>query len=308
MSWQGTVLNKLLRAAVKRRLSRIGTINPAVALDARTRLERIARCIPPAAFGVSVEQIDMDGICVERVLAPGARPERAILYVHGGAYIMGSPRLYRALAARLSAAARAAVLIPAYRLAPEHPWPAALEDIRHCWHWLLTQGYANQKLIIAGDSAGGGLAPATLLDLRDRNEPLPVAAIAFSPWTDLLGEGESLQRNAQADPLLVAGLLKPVAKLYHADVDPRIPGVSPLYGNLAGLPPLLIHAGTTEILLSDAERFVAKAQSAGVHAELRVWDGTPHVFPLFAPLLPEAKQCIRESGTYADAHFQTSKT
>ncbi len=307
MSWQGTLLNHFLRATVKRRLARIKTVDSTTALDTRAHLELIARCIPPAAFGVAVEHIDMNGVSAERIMAPCANPDRAILYVHGGAYIMGSPRLYRALAARLSAAARVAVLVPAYRLAPEHPWPAALEDVRHCWHWLLAQGYASQQLIVAGDSAGGGLALAMLLDLRDRGDPLPVATIAFSPWTDLVGEGESLCSNAEADPLLLASLLSPVAQLYHAATDPRTPGVSPLYGNLHGLPPLLIHAGNTEILLSDSERFVVKAQAAGVHAKLKIWDHTPHVVPLFAPLLPEAKQCIQESGAYADAYFRAGK-
>ncbi len=304
MSWQGTLLNNFLRATVKRRLALIETVNPSIAFSARARLEIIARCIPPAAFGVAIEHIDMNGVCAERVLATGARPNRAILYVHGGAYIMGSPRLYRALAARLSAAAHAAVFVPAYRLAPEHPWPAALEDVCHCWHGLLAQGYASQQLIIAGDSAGGGLALAALLELRDKNGPLPAAVITFSPWTDLAGEGESLRRNAEADPLLLASLLSPVAQLYYANTDPQVPRVSPLYGNLDGLPPLLIHAGNTEILLSDAERFVIKAQAAGVNTTLKIWDHTPHVVPLFAPLLPEAKQCIQESGAYARAHFQ----
>ncbi len=300
-SRRARLLNLALRLTVKRRLSAMRSTDAAAARASRARLAALERWIPPPPRGTRVEHIALGGVPAERVCARRAERSRALLYLHGGAYVLGSPALYRDLAARLSAACAMPVLVPDYRLAPEHPFPAALEDARAAWSALLAGGIAPQRAALAGDSAGGGLALALMVALRAAGEPLPACAALLAPWTDLTASGESLRSNAGRDPYLVADLLRPVAALYHGAHDPGEALISPLFADLRGLPRLLVHASDAEILRSDSERLVARARAAGVPAELHLWAGMAHVFHLFAALLPEARAAIAEIGAFVRA-------
>ena len=221
-----------------------------------------------------------------------------ILYLHGGAYALNSVDSHREWIARLARATGTQSLAINYRLAPEDPFPAALEDTLTAYRWLMAQGIDPARMLIAGDSAGGGLAAAALLALRDGGDPLPAGAILLSPWLDLtLGEASHHDRAA-ADPILSPGILHKYAILYAGDQDLRAPLLSPLFGNLAGLPPLLIQAGTDEVLLDDARAFAQKAEAAGVPVTLGLWDGLFHVFQMFG-FLPETKQATAQIAEFA---------
>jgi acetyl esterase/lipase len=225
-----------------------------------------------------------------------------MLYLHGGGYVIGSLTTHRGLAGRLSQAAKARVLLIDYRLAPEHPFPAAVEDATAAYRWLLAHGCTPARLAIAGDSAGGGLTVATLVALRDAGQPLPAAGVCLSPWTDLEGLGESVTSKASADPIVQKEMLLRLASCYLGDADPRTPLAAPLYADLRGLPPLLVQVGTAEILLDDALRLAERAKAAGVAVTLEAWDDMIHVWQLFAPLLPEGQQAIARIGEFVQQH------
>jgi acetyl esterase/lipase len=234
----------------------------------------------------------------EWVVAPGADARRVILYLHGGGYTIGSINTHRELAARLSRAAAARVLVIDYRLAPEHPHPAAVDDATAAYRWLLANGVDPARIVVAGDSAGGGLTVATLVALRDAHTPLPAAGVCLSPWVDLEGSGESMTTKAAVDPMVQRdGLLK-MAAAYLAGQDARTPLAAPLYANLSGLPPLLIQVGTAETLLDDSTRLAERARKAGVNVTLDPWEDMIHVFQAFATYLPEARQAIDRIGEF----------
>jgi acetyl esterase/lipase len=218
-----------------------------------------------------------------------------ILYLHGGGWTLGWSGVHRRLVAYLCRAAACRALVADYRLAPEYPFPAALEDCLTVYRWLLKSGTAPGDIVIAGDSAGGNLTLATLLSLRDAAEPLPAAAVCVSPMTDLLGTGASFRTNK--DPVVTAEFALMMARHYAGAQDPRSPLISPFYAELYGLPPLLIHVGGDEILLSDAEGFADKARAAGVDVRLVVWPRMWHVWHLL-PSLPEARQAIEAIGGF----------
>ncbi len=247
---------------------------------------------------VEIEAVQAGTVPAEWVIAPGADAERIVLYLHGGGYVIGSPATHRGLAGRLSAAAAARVLLIDYRLAPEHPFPAAVDDATAAYRWLLASGVSPARLVIAGDSAGGGLTVATLVALRDAGEPLPAAGICLSPWVDLEGTGDSMTTKAAVDPLVQRDLLLQMARWYLAGTDPRTPLAAPLHADLRGLPPLLVHVGTAEVLFDDASRLAAKARAAGVEVTLEPWEDMIHVWHLFAPLLPEGQQAIERLGAF----------
>jgi len=255
------------------------------AMDAAT-----AGFVPPA--DVEFLAVDADGVPAEWTQAPGARADRAVVYLHGGAYCLGGIATHRGLAARLARLARVRVLNVDYRLAPEHPHPAAVEDAVAAVRFAYASGLAPSRVAVAGDSAGGGLAVATLLALRDAGAALPAAGVCISPWTDLTGSGESLRARAAQDPLVDAETLARMAAHYLAGEDPRAPLASPLFADLRGLPPLLVHVGTAEILLDDATRLAESAQDQGVDVQLEVWDEMIHVWHAFADLLPEGEQAV----------------
>ncbi len=232
------------------------------------------------------------------VSTPAANPARVILYLHGGGYVMGSINTHRELGQRLSRAAAARVLLIDYRLAPEHPHPAAVEDATRAYRWLLSRGVSPSRLVVAGDSAGGGLTVATLLAARDSGLPLPAAGVCLSPWVDLEGVGESMTTKAAADPLVQRDGLRRMGALYLNGQDPRTPLASPLYADLSGLPPLLIQVGTAEALLDDSTRLAERAREAGVEVDLEPWDDMIHVWQAFAAVLPEGQQAIERIGQF----------
>lgn len=251
---------------------------------------------PPA--DTRIDSVDVDGIPAEWLAAPGVDVDRVLLYLHGGGYVIGSIATHRGLTAALSNAANCRVLALDYRLAPEHPYPAAVEDATKAYRWLLKQGIEANKITISGDSAGGGLTLATLLSLKASGDQLPAAAVPISPWTDMEGTGESMKTKVDLDPMVEPGGLMGMAKLYMGNGDYRAPTASPLHGDYAGLPPLLIQVGALETLLDDATRVAAKAKTAGVDVTLEVWDDMIHVWHLFAPMLPEGRQAIARIGEF----------
>ncbi len=247
---------------------------------------------------VSVTPAIAGGVPAEWVAAPRVATERVLLYLHGGGYVIGSPATHRGVAASLSAAADCRVLSLDYRLAPENPYPAAVEDACAAYRWLLAEGVAPQKIALAGDSAGGGLTLATLIALRDAGDALPGAAVPISPWTDMQATGESMQTNLKNDPMVEPGGLMGMAKMYLGNADPTQPTAAPLHGDFTGLPPLLIQVGALETLLDDATRVAAKARAAGVDVTLEVWPEMVHVWHLFAPMLPEGRAAIARIGEF----------
>lgn len=232
------------------------------------------------------------------VAAQSARDDRLILYFHGGGYATGSIATHRDLACRLSAVSGVRVLLVDYRLAPEHPFPAAVADGTAVYHYVLQNGFTPEQIILGGDSAGGGLALALLLALRDGGQALPAAAFALSPWVDLALTGESLHSNAANDPVLTMAQLQEFAGWYLGNTDPHTPLASPLYADLKGLPPLLIQVGTAEILLDDARRLAAQAEAAGVPVTLDEWPEMIHGWQGFAAFLPEAFEALERMGTF----------
>lgn len=254
-----------------------------------------------APDGVTCTPVDAGGVSAEWSVAAGVDEAKVVLYVHGGGYVMGSAGSHRDMTGRLSKAAGARVLSLNYRLAPEHPFPAPVDDAVAAYRWLLAQGISPGNIAVAGDSAGGGLAIATLLSLRDAGEPLPAAGIGISPWVDMEGTGESMTTRAAVDPVVQKEGLLGMAKLYLGDADPKSPLAAPLHADLGGLPPLLLQVGDAETLLDDSTRLAEKARAAGVDVTLKVWDEMPHVWHLFAPILPEGRQAIDEIGSFFQA-------
>jgi monoterpene epsilon-lactone hydrolase len=195
------------------------------------------------------------------------------------------------------------VLAPNYRLAPENPYPAAIEDVKVVYNWLLEQGFKSQHIAIAGDSAGGNLAVAALLAIREAGMPLPAAAILLSPWTDFTLSGESVKTRAEVDPMIRLDAADEQFAAYVGNADRADPTISPIFADLRGLPPLLIHVGNDEVLLDDSVRLAERAQAAGVEVELKVWDGMWHVFQTLAVMLPEARDSIDELGEFVKVHI-----
>lgn len=254
--------------------------------------------------GTVVEKVTAGAVPGEWITTPGADAERVILFLHGGGYCLGSCSSHRGLASLLSRAAGVRALIIDYRLAPEHPFPAGLEDAVAAYRWLLGRGVDPKHIAVAGDSAGGGLTLATLLSLRDAGDPLPAGAVLLSPWTDLALTGESLVTRAELDPVLGKASMLGMTRWYIGDMDPRTPLASPLYAEMRGLPPLLVHVGDHEVLLDDAVRVATRARAAGVDVTLEVWDEMWHVFHATAPRVPEARQAVEKVGEFLRARLR----
>ncbi|MBI2190574.1 MAG: alpha/beta hydrolase [Planctomycetes bacterium] len=257
---------------------------------------------PPSNCAVKCFPAPLDGIPGEWVMASGANPDWRLLYLHGGGFVSGSGAFYLAMAAHISAAARCAVLLPDYRLAPEHPFPAAIEDCIRSYERMKGSGPSGpgpaEATFIAGDSAGGGLTLAALLSLRDRGRPLPAGAIPLSPFADLTLTGESMRSEAQSDPIMSPLCLPEFAVRYLGGADPRGPLASPVFGDYRGIPPLLIQVGEHEIIRDDSVRVAAKARSGGVEVKLEVWPGMFHVFQSHEPLLPEGREAIEHMASF----------
>jgi len=262
-------------------------------------MEKVAERVAP---DIKCDPVEAGWVAGEWIVAPNAASDRAILYLHGGGYVMGSVNTHRAMIGRISRAAQARVLAINYRLAPEHPFPAAVDDATAAYRWLLKEGYQPAKITIAGDSAGGGLTFAALVALRDAKTPLPAAAVPISPWNDLAATGASIKSRAGVDPMVGRQGLAPMAKQYAGSTDLKTPLLSPLYADLRGLPPILIHVGDAEILLDDSTRIAERAKAAGVDVTLEVWPEMIHVWHVFAKLLPEGQQAIDRIGEFVLAH------
>ena len=253
------------------------------------------------SFKYSCDVVLADGVPSEWVVAEGAKEERVLLYFHGGAYTFGSPRSYNDITAGLSHFCRTKVLAVDYRLAPENPYPAALDDSMNAYKWLLKEGYKPENIVIGGDSAGGGLALALLLNLRDQGEALPAAGVCFSPWVDLSCEADSYTSLEKLDPLLSAHWLHEMAKLYVRDENIRNPYISPLYADFKGLPPIMIQVGSDEVLLDDSINLKKRLREDGVEVSLKAYDGMWHVWQLYAAIIPEGKEALIDAAEFIEA-------
>lgn len=250
--------------------------------------------------GVDVQPVLISAIRGEWVVPESATGRRVILYFHGGGFIAGSPETHRPLVSRLAHAASARALVPQYRLAPEFPYPAALRDAADAYRWLLTQGITPANIIFAGDGSGGGLAISTLLALRNAGLPLPAAAVCFSPWADMTLSGWSMLKNKSSDDALSWELLSICARHYLKGASPAEAFASPIYGDFRGLPPMMIHAGSAEVLKDDASRLGERAAAANVNVNVEVYEGMPHLFQGL-PELPEAKVSITRAAAFIKA-------
>ena len=268
--------------------------------ERRAQYER-AEKVFPVSPDVKVERVTAGAAPAEWLRPPSARAGHVVLYLHGGGYVIGSPRSHRHLAAAIAGAAGTNALLLDYRLAPEHRFPAALDDAVAAYRWLLDQGIAAEHIAVAGDSAGGGLTVATLLALRDAHLPRPAAGVCISPWVDLTCSGGSYQSKAGVDPIVRQAGVAEMARAYLGSTDPRSPLASPLFADLRGLPPLLIHVGSDEVLLDDAIGLAERAKAAGVDATLEQWDRMIHVWHWFLPMLDEAQAAVESIGAFVRA-------
>jgi len=272
----------------------------------RQECEDDARRTSKLPDGIEVSPIEIpglpDGLSAEWILPSHAMKDKVIFYIHGGGYVSGSCSDHRAQVAKIVKGSQTGALLFEYRLAPEHSYPAALNDTLAAYRWLLSQGFSSSEIVIVGDSAGAGLGLAALLALRDQGIPLPAAAVVIAPMTDLKLTGESHRTRAKVC-LSPPGMAVVCSKYYAGDHDPADPYISPLYGDLHGLPPLLIYVGDYDTLLDDSTRFAAKAADAGVDVTLRVGEKMVHCYPLLAPLFPEASQALAEICEFIKAHL-----
>ena len=275
---------------------------PASFPERRERLDAIGSTFPPAA-DIRLEPIDANGVAAEWSLAPGSDPSKVLLFFHGGGYCSGSIVSHRGMVIEAGRAARARTLAVGYRLAPEHPFPAAIEDARRAYRFLLDQGIAPDKVAIAGDSAGGGLTLALMTSIRDAREPLPACAWLVSPWVDLQMTGASVAEKAVTDPLISKSYLEELASAYLAGADRRNPLVSPLNADLAGLPPLLVQVGSAETLLDDAVRIARRAGAADVWVNLEIWPHMIHAWHLWAAQVEAGRRAIASAGAFIRAHL-----
>lgn len=297
MSWQSFLLNGVLRLALKSQGDKPIDLNRVRANTAKP--PRRALRIPD---GIGVTEVAGDnGLrydLIDQATPRAAPPQTVILYLHGGGYFFGSPRTHRQAIIGVSRACGAPAYGLFYRLAPEHPFPAAVDDAAHAYRWVRAR-HPEARIILAGDSAGGGLCIVTALGARDAGLPMPAGLVCYSPWTDLAVTGGSVSANAKSCAMFTPTGVRRGAGLYLGGTDPREPKASPLYADLAGLPPLLLFASRHEILLDDTLRFADKAKAHGVDVELILRDRMPHVWPIFVHLLPEAREAMRDVAAFA---------
>jgi monoterpene epsilon-lactone hydrolase len=268
----------------------------------RERLDAVGST-SPIASDIRLEPIDINGVPAEWSLAPGSDPSRVLLFFHGGGYCSGSIASHRGMVTEVGRAAGVRTLAVGYRLAPEHPFPAALEDAGAAYGFVRDQGIAASKIVIGGDSAGGGLSLATMLTLRNAGKPLPGCAWLVSPWVDLQMTGASMTKKAEVDPLIQKPYLEELAAAYLAGTDPADPRVSPLHADLTGLPPLLIQVGSAETLLDDAVRIARRAGVADVPVSLEIWPHMIHAWHLWAAELEDGRRAIASAGAFIHAQL-----
>jgi epsilon-lactone hydrolase len=268
----------------------------------RGEVERGAGLFGKLPEDLHLVPVDISGLAAEWMIPDGSSRDKAILYFHGGGLVVGSVKAHRRIVAKFVKGSGVPALVFDYALAPEHPFPEGLNDSIAAYKYLLAEGIKSTNIIFAGDSGGGNLVFSTMLALKDKGIPLPGAAVALSPWTDLKNSGESWVTNAEADTLCWKEAQIIFAEYYTRTNDPVMPLISPLYGDLKGFPPLLIFAGSDELLRDDSTRFAAKAKDAGVDVTLKIGDGLFHCYPACSPLFPEAKQAMGEIGEFIKTH------
>ena len=293
-SWQTTALNLALHLTIKRRMNNTGSVEETRRLIETRRRRRLP-------LGCTIEPVDAYSFRGEWINARQSSDARTVLYLPGGGFVLPASTQVPALVARIGRRALARGLLVHYRLAPEHPFPAGLEDCLAAYRYLIDIGTDPKSIVIAGDSAGGGLALSTLLALRDDGDPLPAAAVLMSPFTDFTFGGESRLANDRHDPILSHGGMDRMNPIYLRDTAPDHPLVSPVYADFRGLPPILAQVGSTEILLDDTRRVARRARAQAVDFEVEVWDQAPHVWQLWY-FLPEAQKAVMRIGEFVRQH------
>jgi epsilon-lactone hydrolase len=276
-------------------------------VDEQRRLLRELLSAQPLPADVTVTAAALDGVPTAEITVDGIEPRHVVLYFHGGVYVMGDASLAADLASQVGRRTQAKVISVDYRLAPEHPYPAAVDDALAAYEALLHTGIAPSNIAFAGESAGGGLAVATLVNARDRGLPLPAAALVMSPMTDLTLAGTTMETRREVDPLLSPEALRARIADYTAGHDAALGLISPLFADLSGLPPLIIQAGTHEVLLDDALRLARQAAGADVEVTLDITPGVPHVFQAYYPILDEATAALDRAGQFLSAHLAHSE-
>jgi len=261
----------------------------------------------PLPAGVTVTAAALGGVPTAEITVDGTEPRHVVLYFHGGVYVLGDAAQAAGLAAQVGRRTRARVISVDYRLAPEHPYPAAVDDALAVYQALLAGGTAPEDIVFAGESAGGGLAVATLVNARDHGLPLPAAAYLMSPYADLTLAGTTMDTKAEADPLLSRENLQARIPDYTSGHDPELGLISPVFADLSGLPPLIIQAGTHEVLLDDAVRLARQAAVADVQVTLDITPGVPHVFQAYYPILDEAGAALDRAGQLLSAHLASAE-
>ena len=275
--------------------------------EMRAHMEEVCQAHPLRA-DMEITPMELAGVSGEWVKTPASREDYVILYFHGGGYALGSPRTHRTLTGEIAHLTRSRVFAADYRMAPEHVFPAAVEDGVAVWRALIEEaGIVPAKAAIAGDSAGGGLTMATLLSVRDQKLPLPAFAYLISPWLDLTGESKTLISNDATDPIVKKDGLLNLAALYLAGASAKEAYASPLFADMAGLPPILIQATSAETLYDDSRLLAERAERAGVEIELQNWEGLVHVFQMFHALLPEGHEALEKLAQFTEAHWRVGR-
>ena len=291
--------SKIFRFILRNRHILAGHIKKQV-IDSNTSIEKLREDIRKATAkakipeGITFTPADFKDFHAEWVSLKDVREDSAILYFHGSGFVMGTSEDHRALVAKFVQRCGLKALVFDYSLAPEYPFPAAINDSAAIYSWMLSSGYKPQNIVFAGDSAGACIAFSTLLVLRDKNIPFPAAVVAMSPCTDLTCSGRSHVTKAKADPATPKGATKTYTSYYIGDGDPKSPYMSPLFADLEGFPPIMIQVGEDETLLDDSVRFAKKARESGVEIYLHIWEGMFHCFPLLSPMFKEATQAMNE--------------
>ncbi|MBM3273223.1 alpha/beta hydrolase [Candidatus Kaiserbacteria bacterium] len=299
LSWQAHSLKAIfgLRRALRRQRDHNADTTQYLE-QKRTSADGWTRWLKPAP-GIDCGPANLPGLAAEWIRHPAYRSSGPVmLHLHGGSYTGGSITSHRPLVSNIARVTRGRALLIEYRLAPEHPFPAALDDAVMVYRWLLQNDIHPQQIVISGDSSGGGLALAALLALRDGGQPLPAAAVCISPWTDMVCDSETWVTNEPHDVFANTQSARRSAKMYLNGLDPRTPLASPLYADLGRLPPILIQVGSEEVLLNDSVRFAEKAHQAGVDVRLEVWKGMTHGWHYAAPFLPEGRAAIEAIGKF----------
>ena len=294
MSVRASLISFFLRRTVKKTMSNF--VEP---ISLRARFSSSPKKLPAEVMS---ERVESGGVSGSWLWKKNADTSKIVLYLHGGGYVFGGYGSHGEIASEMADIVGGRALLLEYRLAPEHPFPAAFNDALFSYRWLLEKGYKSEDIFLAGDSAGGGLAVSLLLALKKNGLPLPKAVCLFSPWVDLTCAAASIDSNALSDCMLSPGALKRFRKHYLGEADPLDERASPIFGDLSGLPPTYVAVGGEEILLDDSKQLVTKIRSFGGRAELSIWHKMPHVFPIFSSVIPEGRLALKEFASFRDAH------